>query len=216
MTYLELVNEVLARLRQDEIPAIIGEDDEAAKMVIKLVNDAKTKVENAWDWNALRYDWDLVMTPSQAEYVLTDSSTYVKIMEVSNDTKGYFMRQASTSDIKRKSFGNSPNGFSDRFSVDGANTSRDVTIKFWPSPANADSVTVTGWKNQPRLELDDDVLIVPELPVIYEALAMAARERGEVGGQTALEIFGMAKKYLEDAVALDAALSPLDTVWYQV
>ena len=213
MTYLELVNAVLERLREEPLTTTVSIDDEFAKIVALNVNDAKTKVENAWDWNALRYDWDITLVPDQVEYTLPDSSTYVKITEVSNDTRGHFLKQTTITDVKRKAFGNTVSGVSHSYTVSGANVARDVKVKFWPAPSSADSVTVTGWRNQAKLVSDDDLLLVPAIPVIYEALAMSARERGEVGGQTSLELFGMAKKYLEDATALDAALSPYDTIW---
>lgn len=215
MNYLDLVNGVLTRLRQDEIDTVVAIDDEAAKLVASFVNDAKTKCENSWQWNALRTDWDLTMIIDQAEYTLTDSGTYVIIDNLSNDTKGYFLDQTSPMHLKQKKFGSGPAGTPKYFTVSGANSSQDVTIEVWPRPSSADTVTVTGFKNQEDLALDADELLIPHLPVMYEALALAARERGEVGGQTALEIFAMAKKYLEDAVALDAALSPLDNIWYQ-
>ena len=59
-----------------------------------------------------------------------------------------------------------------------------------------------------------DELLVPEQPVIYLALALASRERGEVGGQTSTDIFGMASNYLKDAIAHDAALNNLEYDWY--
>lgn len=215
MTYLELVNGVLARLRQDEIATVVAIDDESAKLVASFVNDAKVKCENAWQWNCLRTDWELTMVPDQEEYALTDSGTYVIIDNVSNDTFGYFLDQTTPQHLKFKKFGSGPAGKSKYFTVSGANSSKDVTIEVWPRPSSADTVTVTGFKNQATLALDADEMLIPYLPVLYEALALAARERGEVGGQTALEIFGMANKYLQDAIALDATLSPLDNIWFQ-
>jgi hypothetical protein len=48
---------------------------------------------------------------------------------------------------------------------------------------------------------------------MYLAYALAVRERGEVGGQTAGEIFQMAAGYLSDAIARDAELNYLDDIW---
>ena len=44
----------------------------------------------------------------------------------------------------------------------------------------------------------------------------AVLERGEVGGQTAAEIFQMANQFLMDAIALDSSLTDLDNVWMTV
>jgi hypothetical protein len=43
---------------------------------------------------------------------------------------------------------------------------------------------------------------------------MLARERGETGGTTAAEYFGVAQQYLSDAIALDAQKHPYETDWY--
>ena len=52
MTYLNLVNNVLRRLREDEVSSVT--DNTYSKMVGDFVNDAKKMVEDAWDWSALR------------------------------------------------------------------------------------------------------------------------------------------------------------------
>ena len=216
MTYLEVVNEVLTRLRQDPITGIIGEEDESAKMVIKLVNDAKTKVENAHNWSVLRKEWDITTVDSQKRYDLPDSHNYIKVECMSNEDAGYWVDQTSTKQRKQKHWGSQTTGAVQFFTVSGAASNGNATVDVWPLPKAGVSLSVEGFQNQDTLTADGDILLVPALPVIYEALAMAARERGEVGGQTSLEIFGVAKQYLMDAVALDGALSPLDNIWYSV
>ena len=52
MTYLELVNKVLIRLREDEVGSV--NQTAYSKLVGEFVNDAARLVEDAWDWSALR------------------------------------------------------------------------------------------------------------------------------------------------------------------
>jgi hypothetical protein len=52
MTYLNLVNNVLRRLREDEVTTVSS--DSYSAMVGDYINDAKQLVENAWDWSNLR------------------------------------------------------------------------------------------------------------------------------------------------------------------
>ena len=52
MTYLNLVNNVLRRLREDTVSTV--SNDTYSTMVGDFVNDAKEMVESAWDWSALR------------------------------------------------------------------------------------------------------------------------------------------------------------------
>ena len=49
MTYKQLVNNVLVRLREREISNVSDN-----KLIGTLVNDAKYEVENAWNWSSLR------------------------------------------------------------------------------------------------------------------------------------------------------------------
>ena len=52
MTYLQLVNSVLRRLREDEVSSV--SQNAYSKLVGELVNEAKQTIEQTWDWTALR------------------------------------------------------------------------------------------------------------------------------------------------------------------
>jgi hypothetical protein len=52
MTYLDLVNNVLRRLRETEVASV--QSTAYSKLIGDIVNDAKDLVENSWDWSALR------------------------------------------------------------------------------------------------------------------------------------------------------------------
>ena len=49
MTYLNLVNGVLRRLREDEVSNV--SESTYSKMVGDYVNDAEDVLETAWDWS---------------------------------------------------------------------------------------------------------------------------------------------------------------------
>ena len=51
MNYLELVNDVLVRLREDEVTAVT--DTPYSKLISKYVNDAKRIVEDSYEWAGL-------------------------------------------------------------------------------------------------------------------------------------------------------------------
>jgi len=95
----------------------------------------------------------------------------------------------------------------------GTDVSGDPQIRLFPVPDGVYSLELSGFRPQGDLSADADELIIPSKPVVYLALALAARERGEVGGQTADEIFSMATAYLSDAIALDAANNNLNNIW---
>ena len=52
MTYLEAINKVLRRLREDEVPS--PDSTAYSKLIGDFVNDAKRLVEDSWNWSGLR------------------------------------------------------------------------------------------------------------------------------------------------------------------
>ena len=64
MTYLQLVNSVLRRLREDEVTTV-GQNA-YSKLIGEFVNDAKRTVEDAYDWTALRTT--ITVTTSDTAY----------------------------------------------------------------------------------------------------------------------------------------------------
>ena len=68
----------------------------------------------------------------------------------------------------------------------------------------------------PELEEDATEVYIPSLPIIHLATALAIAERGEAGGQSAVELLGFANKTLSDAIALDAGRHPEDLIYQAV
>ena len=89
MTYLNIVNNVLRRLREDEVTSV--QDSTYSKMAGDFVNDAKRIVEDSWDWSALRTTLTITTTADVFNYVLTGSQNRIKALNVINDTANLFM-----------------------------------------------------------------------------------------------------------------------------
>ena len=68
MTYLQLVNAVLRRLREEQAGTV--NESDYTQMIGDFVNDAKRQVEDAWDWSALRQDIDVLTVAGVNEYHL--------------------------------------------------------------------------------------------------------------------------------------------------
>jgi len=215
MTYLELVNGVLTRMREDTVTTLSGETDPVVLIVADLVNDAKRTVEDSNTWNSLRYEWDFTSVPGQKLYGLTDAGQYASIEYIFGDD-GSELYEERLVDIKRKkSKGVSGNGTM-YYAANGKDINRDLQIELFPVPTSAVEYTVGGFKRQGELKADDEQMLVPNKPVLYYALALAARERGEVGGQSSAELFQMANQFLSDAIAYDASNTELDNIWMTV
>jgi hypothetical protein len=212
MTYLELVNGVLTRLREDSISTLAGEDDVVAVLAADLVNDAKNTVETAHNWSALRTEWPVTTTAGTALYTLADSRD-ITFLESVTDSNGRDVREMQNKELRSRARARPAEAKPEWYAVSGADIAGDKQVTLHPTPNAAYDLYFDGHKKQPNLKLDNDILLVPAQPVMYLAYALAVRERGEVGGQTSAEIFGMAAGYLSDAIARDAELNYLDDIW---
>ena len=211
MTYLEIVNNVLYRLREPEIISVLQHEDPVVNMVKALVNDARRYVENAHRWNATRQVWVFSTELGINSYVLDDTANGCVVDKVMIDSME--IRQF---DMKAMVDVPASEGVPYRYAFDGTDNEGNVSMMLAPMPKAGLSVQVLGHRSLPDLHDDTETLRLPPQPVIYYALALAARERGEVGGQTATELMGMAQGYIRDAVAIDANLSPTENTWVAV
>ena len=72
MTYLELVNGVLTRLREKKVASL--DTNPFVSLIGALVNDAKQSVEDAWQWSQLRAVESIQVNPNQKNIILPNSS----------------------------------------------------------------------------------------------------------------------------------------------
>lgn len=216
-TYKDLVNEVLLRMREDTVTTIgssrlVATDDPVVDIVKLAVVDAQNIVQNAHQWNAERTDWTITTAVGTHTYSLTNAGNRATIDTV-YASNGTDLRNVPLAEIHKKSAAVGTNGTPYIYAANGVDNSGNLRIRFYNTPDSVDTYTVHGFKKQAPLNLDGDVLLVPDQPVIYLAFALASRERGETGGAQSSELFVMADQYLRDAIALDSANTDLDNTW---
>jgi hypothetical protein len=225
MTYLNLVNNVLRRLREDEVSSV--QSTTYSKLAGDFVNDAKKIVEDAWDWSALRTTLTVTTSSGIFNYVLTGSQNKIKVLDVINDTSNIFMQYQTQHWFNDKYLNQSPpSGAPEYYTYNGVNSSGDTQVDLYPKPDDTYTIRFNCILRGDikdangniiyagELVNDTDQLAIPAQPVIHLAVALLARERGETGGTSAPEYFGIADKYLSDAIALDAQKHPEETIWY--
>ena len=212
MTYLNLMNNVLRRLREEETTSVTSTT--YVKMVSDFINDAKKVVEEAADWSALRETIVVTTTASDNSYSLTGGGDNVKVMSVINDTQNCFM-EYQTKDWFNDSLyiANAVEGAPKYYTYNGLDSSGDTEVLVGPTPDAVYSLRFDVVKRQADLSANDDSLLVPSQPVIHYAVALLARERGETGGTSVAEYFQIANQYLSDAIAIDAAKHPEEMVF---
>ena len=213
MTYLNLVNNVLRRLREEEVASV--STSTYSKMVGDFVNDAKRMVEDAWDWSALRTTLTITTTDDVFNYVLTGSENRIKALNVINDTSNLFMEYKTATFFDEAYLISEPRKSAPTYyTYNGVDSSGDTQIDIYPTPDAAYTIRFNCVKREADLSADGDEMAIPSMPVIHLAIALLARERGETGGTSAPEYFAIADKYLSDAIALDAQKHPEETIFY--
>jgi len=213
MTYLNLVNNVLRRLREEEVTSVSSST--YGKMVGDFVNDAKRIVEDSWDWSALRTTLTITTTSDIFNYVLTGSENRIKALNVINDTANLFMEYKTATFFDEAYLISDPRtGAPTCYTYNGVDSNGDTQIDVYPAPDKEYTIRFNCVKRQADLSADSDELTVPSMPVIHMAIALLARERGETGGTSAPEYFAIADRYLSDAIALDAQKHPEEVIFY--
>jgi len=207
MTYLDLINNVLRRLREDTVTTV--NETDYSSLIGDLVNDAKKIVENSFDWTALRDSITVNTVSGTDTYSLTGSGDLAVVKDVMNTTSKRFMHLRSKEYFNNVNYNTTPiTGSPDYFTFVGVDSNRDLEIQVYPQPDAIYALRFDVAKPQTDLSSDSDTLSVPTNPVIQLAYAMALRERGETGGQSAAEQFAVASTASSDAISFDANRYP--------
>ena len=215
MTYLQLVNSVLRRLREDEVETV-GQNS-YSKLIGEFVNDAKRTVEDAWAWSALRNTLTVTTQADVFNYNLTGSLDRVQLLDVVNDTSNWFMDyRAAQWMTAAYLIETPPKGAPQFYSWNGIDANGDSAVDVYPAPDGVYELRFNVALRTEDFTEDTAKITVPSSPVVQLATALGARERGETGGTSSAELFALADRTLSDAVALDAAKHPEETIWTTV
>ena len=212
MTYLNIMNNVLRRLREEEVNSVT--DSTYSKMAGDFINDAKTIIEQAADWSALRETLVISTVADDNLYSLTNCGDDVKVMSALNDTQNCFLSYQTKDWFNDNIYiSDEVSGAPKYYTFNGLDSNGDTQILVNPKPDGVYSLRFDVIKRQSELTSNSDNLLIPEKPVIHLAVALLARERGETGGTSTAEYFSIADRYLSDAIAIDAAKHPEEMVF---
>lgn len=202
-TYLELVNDVLIRLRENEVSSV--QDNAYSKLIGKFVNDAKRQCEDAYNWNALS---DTLTAETGADifnYVLVGSGQRFRIIDVIDDTSNAMLELQTTAQMNKLFLiETAQKGAPKYYNFNGTDSNGDTQVDLYPIPDGVYNLRFNIIKPQVPLAADADTLLIPSEPVIFNAVARAMGERGEDGGIASNEAFAMYKQSLNDAISLES------------
>jgi hypothetical protein len=210
MTYLEIVNRVLRRLRENEVYSV--HDTPYSTLIGDLVNVVKREVEDAWDWSALRTTLTADTTANLFNYVLDGSTTRIRILDVINDTDDFIMKQQGTKWFDKQFLINSQQfGSPLYYNLNGVNPSGDSQIDFFPIPDAIYNIRINCIIPQAELDADTDSILVPYNLVVEGVLARAISERGEDGGYQEQEL--RYRMMLADLIAAESSQRMDELTW---
>lgn len=196
MTFLELVNRVLRRLREDEVDNFTAE---YSQLVADFVAEAHAEVLEAHDWSIFDEEIVVPLTAGTAEYDVAGTSQEAQLRYVDNGplvawfesdsaTQGQPIRQVSWQEYTRlkqidtSQAASQPTFFALR--LDG----EQWEVAVWPTPdTTGPELRMTFWNPEARLDSDTDAtsrtIMVPWRPVFLGALYLSLNERGEEIGE---------------------------------
>jgi hypothetical protein len=207
MTYLELVNDVLVRLRETTVSTV--SETTYSSLIGKFVNDAKRQIEDAFSWNVLGQTITVTTVASTAAYSLTGAGQKFQVMDVINTTSNVGLTNISFVDMNRKlNFTPLVNSIPTEFAFDGVDGSYDTKVNLYPIPDGVYTIKFALTIPQATLTSDSTVVAVSDTLVAQNAYARALVERGEDGGLTSSEAYQLYKAMLSDYIALEGTRYP--------
>ena len=207
MTYLELVNDVLVRLRETAVSTV--PETSYSALIGKFVNDAKRQIEDAYAWNVLGTTITLSTTSGTYSYALTGAGQKFQVIDVINVTSNVGMKNIDFASMNRKqNFSTPVSGIPYEFAFDGVDGNYDTKVTLYPRPDGVYSIPFSLAVPQATLTSGSTVIAVPDVLVVQNAYARALVERGEDGGLSSSEAYQLYKSMLSDYIALEGTRYP--------
>ena len=210
MTYLEIVNSVLRRLRENEVSSVI--ETPYSKLIGDLVNDVKREIEDSWNWDVLRTTLTASTTASLFNYVLEGAGNRFRILNVVNDSQDtkvqyrdseWFDRMFATQPVQR--------GAPLYYNLNGVDVDGNAQVDLYPIPDGVYTIYFNIVQPQPDLVNNGDVPLVDSRAIIFGTIARAIEERGDDGGFMAAE--ERYRSLVSDLIAIEANRRPDETTW---
>ena len=220
MTYRQLINEVLIRLRETTIASdwsgalndstVVSDYN---KVIGALVNDSKRSIESYNDWMALRETVTFNTVVGTKNYNLSAGQEF-KVLDVINQATGNELLQASRTFLNRQKFPTDPTGEPHYYGFNGTDSSNNLKVDLSPIPSTVQAISFDIAKYQNSLTAAADILKIPSKPVILGAYARALSERGEDGGTQSSLAAEEAASSISQAIMMDSGNAQYESDWY--
>jgi len=208
MTFLELINDVLIRLRETQVST--NAETGYSTLIGKFVNDAKRQVEDAFSWNILGTDITITTVAATYQYSLTGAGQKFQVQDAINSTANIGMTNISFVEMNRyQNFAIIPAAtIPSMYSFEGVDASGDTKVTLYPRPDAVYSLRFSLTVPQATLAADATAVKVPDVLVAQNAYARALAERGEDGGINSSEAYQLYRTMLSNYIALEGTRYP--------
>jgi hypothetical protein len=209
MTYLELVNDVLVRLRETTVSTV--SETSYSALIGKFVNDAKRQIEDSYNWNCLNQTITVTTASGTSSYSLTGVGQKFRVGEVLNTTSNITLSNIAVADMNRKlNFSTPAQSIPSQYCFSGVDGSGDTKVDLFPIPSGVFTLKFDVTVPQANLTSDGTSVKVLDYLVAQSAYARGLIERGEDGGTASNEAYALFRGMLSDAIALESTRYPED------
>ena len=209
MTYLELVNDVLIRLRESSVTTV-GETTYSS-LIGKFVNDAKRQIEDSYNWNCLGSVITVTTVANTSSYSLTGAGQKFRVNDVINTTSLIGLNNITFVEMNRRlNFSPTATSIPSEFTFNGVDGSGDIKVDLFPIPSGVFTILFDLVVPQATLSADATSVKVLDYLVSQSAYARGLIDRGEDGGTNSSEAYALFKGMLSDAIALESTRYPED------
>jgi hypothetical protein len=207
MTYLQLINNVLIRLR--EVQVSTNNETTYSSLIGLFVNDAKRQIEDSFSWNVLGQTVNITTTSGTYIYSMTGAGQKFQVQDAINTTSSIPMKNISFVEMNRyQNLVPTTNGIPQFYAFDGVDGSGDTKVVLYPRPDGVFNIPFSLTVPQATLDADATVVLVPDSLVVQNAYARALVERGEDGGLNSSEAYQLYRGMLSDQIALEGTRYP--------
>lgn len=207
MTYLQLINNVLIRLRETQVST--NNETAYSTLIGLFVNDAKRQIEDSFSWNVLGTTVTITTVAATYVYSMTGAGQKFQVLDAINTTSNIGMQNISFVEMNRyQNLVPTTDGLPQYYSFDGVDGSGDTKVVLFPRPDGVYSVPFSLTVPQATLSADGTSVLVPDFLVVQNAYARALVERGEDGGLSSSEAYQLYRGMLADQIALEGTRYP--------
>jgi hypothetical protein len=207
MTFLQLINNVLIRLRETQVST--NNETTYSTLIGLFVNDAKRQIEDSFSWNVLGTTVTITTVASTYIYSMTGAGQKFQVQDAINVTSNVGLQNISFVEMNRyQNLVPTTNGLPAFYAFDGVDGNGDTKVVLYPRPDGVYSIPFSLTVPQATLAADSTSVLVPDALVVQNAYARALVERGEDGGLNSSEAYQLYRGMLADQIALEGTRYP--------